>query len=58
MNVCIFNCPDLMWLTENDADQSSEGETAPKLRRSYTNSTNDNEHRADAQPISIEYQTA
>ena len=47
-----------MWLTENDADQSSEGETAPKLRRSYTNSTNDNEHRADAQPISIEYQTA
>lgn len=51
---------DLMWLTENDADQSSEGEVAPKLHRRYTNSssnsTNNSETHAtiEAQPISIE----
>ncbi len=51
---------DLLWLTENDADQSSEGEVAPKLRRRYANSsansTNNSETRAtiEAQPINIE----
>ena len=33
---------DMLWLTENDADQSSDGDAEPKLRRRLTTSTNNN----------------
>lgn len=33
---------DVLWLTENDADQSSDGDAEPKLRRRFTTSTNNN----------------
>jgi hypothetical protein len=32
----------MLWLTENDADQSSDTDAEPKLRRRFTISTNNN----------------
>jgi len=33
---------DLLWVTENDADQSSDGDPEPKMRRRCTTLTNNN----------------
>jgi hypothetical protein len=33
---------DLLWVTENDADQSSDGDAEPKMRRRCTTLTNNN----------------
>lgn len=48
----------MIWLTENDADLSSEGEIEPKLRRRYTLSTsnNNNEPQADTAAPSVNFE--